>query len=135
MQICRSGPVDLWIWPWLAVYLTIFLLAYMAPSLSISPSLYYWSDVLPVNTVKCATPSTPSDSAPVSSLQSSYSVGDTVAFRCNNGISSTTRYKTCLTSGSWSSMNYVCSGWSYFKISMLVIYPYFYSWNLFTCFF
>ncbi|XP_067669831.1 uncharacterized protein [Haliotis asinina] len=62
----------------------------------------------------CSAPDDLPDADPVTTLRSSYDVGDTVEFRCKSGSDSLTR--TCLTDGIWSPGGYVCgscpSGWS-----------------------
>ncbi|XP_046557837.1 uncharacterized protein LOC124267050 isoform X1 [Haliotis rubra] len=68
--------------------------------------------VTPVTT--CSAPDDVTDADPVTTLSSSYDVGDTVEFRCKSGSDTLTR--TCLTDGTWSPGGYVCgscpSGWS-----------------------
>ncbi|XP_048244770.1 uncharacterized protein LOC124121271 [Haliotis rufescens] len=62
----------------------------------------------------CSAPDVVADADPVTTLSSSYDLGDTVQFQCKSGTDTLTR--TCLTDGTWSPGGYVCgscpSGWS-----------------------
>ena len=60
--------------------------------------------------VSCPAPGAVSDGHMVGHSKSSYAIGDTVTYICNNKSQPTTKERTCLSTGMWSSLNYVCSG-------------------------